>query len=853
MTRWRTYLLLGVLAVVALTAWRVNRRLKTPSPVDPARIAWTAKALPSVAFVLDASQALEYSVPDGSRVLRLLFNADLPPGILEEGLRADRPRRPRPYRVEIEETDYRGRLLARRTWTFLADVTPYRDPVDKGLRASLFYLDRDSVPSSTREILLEVREPQRVQGVRLKLLPSDGDVRDVIVRAYSPIAASPTRLGHGWDRLADPIRAQLLAGNVYPEGLLREDEKRNLLSRPWEPLAPNSSWGPRPREVLVYQRLDALEAEPGTDYEPQGVKVDATRQAVIPLPRAGARVRLEVRAWPTPPARSSERMPVDTVDLHWVGAGPGQRSFRRLPWPDPILSLETPYEGGYLLLSASRPGFVRAWRRADQGEEEITPVPEQLGCALLEPGQELVYTLPPSLDRSLPFRLDLRRILTDPSGLTARIWVSRSQISERWPMLRAQGSPVTYELLDVSGRALQTGSLPVDQELSPFEALPPSFGSWRLALPATTTLLTPPAARHVKVSLKPGTVPVLVTAFDHAPDAPRLQVVPDDFFRFDTRESRIPDWFPVRPEGVELLTRHKRWVPLRTQPLPEVGAEAALEEPFELDPLRPLDGIPARELMAPNEMKGLPPREDGLTSYFREIRPGREELLTFRARAGVQALRPSLLWMAPKSPASGTLSLDGLPQVQFKTLAPFQEVLLPPIAPGARRLHLEAGGRVFVSHVWPSPQDWVKRLGHPIGPGQVRSFAHTRPASLREGLTLRFCAAAAPGKEAVLALRILGPVPPTGSLHPSLTATERRFRFRLEPGRAAHLLHGAAPTLAQGPLLPVNLGPDLPPGAYRLECRLESGTAGFLSISRSQRGSRPKTLMDRDAILGEAP
>lgn len=843
-----------VLAGLGGVGLRAYLRRAPEAPVLGDRMAWISGAAPSVAFVLDGDHRLEYSVPGKVEQIRLLINANLKPGVLEEGLSPEKPRKARSFRLELEERDSRGRTLNRQEWRFLAPVSAYRDPEQGQLRSALFFVDRDWVPSNGSEVMLEGLRSRRVSSIRLRVLETDPEILDLIVRAYSPVAGTDV---HQWDRLADPVRTQLLSGNVYPEGLLRQEEKENLLARTWQPLAPNSPWGRSPLQRQVYQVLAPLQAEAGADYKPQGLRIDPTRLGVFHLPMAGGRFRLKALAWE--PRGAGQPDPY--LKLHWVGPGLGNQSSHRIPWPEDELTLETSYAGGFLIVEANRPGSIRAWGRGAAGEVEITPAPDTLGCTLLNPGQTVAFAVPPPEGDPIAFRLDVRQILAHPDAGTVRPWRFRSQITARWPVLRKGASCVWYEILDGEGRRLQRGRLPVDPWLSPLEELPESFATARVSLPASTAMLLPAAAREIRVSLEPEphSAPppaILVSGYGRPQALPHVRNLPEDFFLYDTRETRLPEWYAQEPNRQEELIREKRWIGLRTQYLPDALDEGLLTGPYELDPLNPVEASLAREILVPRREAGLLPREDGLSSYFRELIPEGMNQVELHARAGIRNLRPSLLRIGGAGSATQmSLECDDsvLPRIPVGGVV--QETLLPPLAPGPHRFRIRTpqGGRCFLSHQWPGPTDWSKRVAYAWRPGHAMVFRHARTSRQPESMTLGFFAPKGAGGEAVIKLKLTGVAPSVGTLLPVLTRTERRFRIRLEPGREAFLLAGDGAPLGVFPLVALPFGPDLPAGNYRLECTLESGPVGFLTLSRAQAGVRPKSLVDQETLIGARP
>lgn len=834
----------------AWAGWTLYRKPSRTTPI-PERVGWTSTATPSVAFVLASANRLEYSLPGGTGRIKLLLNANLPAGTLSVRS-AEQPPGPSPFQVEVELLDRSGTVQMKRTWDFLADIQAYRDPSSGQLRSRMFYLDRDGVPSITCEIGLELPQVQRPRALRLRLVQADSAIQDLIVRAYCPETGSENLQAHGWDRLADPLRAQLLSGNVYPEGLLRDQEKRNLLSTIWKPLAPNSSWGPRPEQRQVYQVLENLMPEPGAAYEPSGLKLDSSRQGVLHLPMAGGRFRIRITAKEA--SANHEEPPF--LRLHWIGPGPGHLQSRTHPWRGETLEVRSLYPGGYLIAESNRAGYLRAWQIQPTGEQEITPEPEQLGCVRLEAGEEVDFAVHP--EGPIPFRIDLRQMLPRPDLRTVRTWIYRDQITARWPILDPNRSRAAYRIHDASGKVIAQGKLPLDPWLSPLEDLPAAFSPARVSLPATTTLLIPQAARRVTVRHETSegpTPPILVAAFNRPADLPRLRTLPDDFYRFDTRETRVPAWFTVTPENLDGWLRGKRWALLRTQSLPDAGDDGLLSGAYEIDPLPPETGLTAQEVLAPRPRQTLPARVEGLPSYYRELRPGTEHLLALRGFPEQKALRPSLLRIGPPPTAPELVEWNGRLLPAFSPGAPIQERLLPPVPPGTRPLRIpgQGTGRYFVNHLWPGPGDWIRRPAYRCGTGRTLAFLHERKGWIEESLNLSGFIPAATASSVVVRLRLVGPGPAPALPLPGLTQTDRRFRLHPQSDEMGILLDGASSALLVMPTAALVLGSDLPPGRYRVECTLESGPASYLALSRSQKDWRPKTLETQEPLIGRTP
>lgn len=841
----------GALVLLVLcAAWPFIRRPPQTTPI-PERVGWTSSATPSVAFALNSANRLEYSLPGGTGRIKLLINATLPPDVLSAG-GLEPPGKPRPFQVEVELLDRSGTVRMKQTWDFLAEVQVYRDPSSAQLRSRMFYLDRNGVPSTTCEIGLELPQIQRLRTLRLKLVQADPAIQDFIVRAYCPETGSRNLQAHGWDRLADSIRAQLLSGNVYPEGLLREQEKRNLLSTIWKPLAPNSSWGPRPEQRQVYQVLENLLPEPGAAYEPSGLKLDSSRQAILHLPMAGGRFKLRIAA----SEAMTNRGKPSVLRLRWVGPGPGNLQFRTHAWTGETLEVESPFPGGYLIAESDRAGHLRAWQIHPSGAQEITPEAEHLGCVRLEVGEEVHFAVHP--EGPLPFRIDLRQILPQPDLRTVPMWIYRDQITARWPTLDPHRSPASYRIHDATGKVIAQGKLPLDPWLSPLEDLPAAFSPARVSLPAATTLLLPATARRVSVRHEPSERPtpsILVSAFNRPADLPRLRTLPDDFYRFDTRETWVPTWFTLAPENLDGWLRSKRWTLLRTQSLPDAGDDGLLSGAYEIDPLPLETALTAQEILTPRPPQALPARGEGLPSYYREIRPGKEQLLALRGLPEQKALRPSLLRIGPSPTAPVSVEWNGRLLPVFFPGAPIQERFLPPVPPGTRTLKIpdHGTGRYFVNHLWPEPGDWLRRQAYRCGTSRTLVFLHERKGRIEESLNLGAFVPTDAASPVVIRLRLIGPGPASGLPLPSLTSTDRRFRLLPQTNDKAILLDGASTTLLSMPTAALPLGSDLPPGRYRVECTLESGPASYLTLSRSQKGWRPKTLMTQEPLIGRTP
>lgn len=868
-------LFIGALLILTLGAgagWGVraiHRHLLATRAFSGRKLKWAKSSSTSPVYVMAKDQWLEFGIPMGCPGFRLLSNASLPPGAIEESLLPGAFEHRKPYDIEVQVLDWTGKVMHSETHSYLSHVSVYQDPDSGTFRSSAFYLDNDWVPANGCEILIDFKALQHPRTLRARLVSADPSIHEVVLRTYTPRSLQDRRLDYEWNRLPEASKTLMASGNVYPYDLLRENEKRNLLQNLWEPVPPNSTWGHTPASHDLYTLLDQTASQAAEDFQPFGPFTDPAHTAFIPLPMNGGQIRLE--------CTMIERMsaPSGKVRVTWVGRGPANRAESIHPLTATLTRLEASYEGGFLLVDADRKCFVRAFLKQSKGEREITPPVSWMPHYIVKPGQALEYELCGDGAEPTPLRLDLRQPLGNG---------------------RSKDLKASYAFLDQNGRVLKSGPLPLSREIGPWDNLP-KF--WDIPLISDTNsafFRVPLGAARIRISVVTGSeakdqktftalsrrseasaanhphLPtargelndeglglaktwaqdqdlLLVAVFNRPANLVKEYHLPEDLYFFESQwgKTALPEWFPLMPVDSEELKRSQRWVMMQTQQRPEDPDEELLAGRFEWQELKPTSHWRGHQILAPWD-NTLPAREESTTTSYRELHNGLETPIEFSALTGMNLLRPSLVRVGGHGPASFQIDLDGTLWRKGEFSGAAQEVILPPVTKGKHRVKVitEGGGRLYLNWIWPRQGDWTKHLGCKVSGDETLTFDYDRPKAIDEMLGVRFYGSAVQPGVCRIRISVQGPKPPVGSPLPYWSLPERLYTIKTGIGERWPVLDTKGETVDKGIVFGIRLGAELPAGRYKVVCRMEDASSGYIVLSSATPGLRTKALFHQE-------
>ncbi|MEO5331501.1 MAG: hypothetical protein H7839_05710 [Magnetococcus sp. YQC-5] len=582
------------------------------------------------------------------------------------------------YALEWEALDHAGQVLRHSVHHLRTGLSLFK--VGAEVHPGAFYLDHDLEPLDGAVTQLDVGDLAGLHQLRIRLATRDADLTDVVVRLYTPEEESEHRLGVVWQRMNDRQKELLSRGNLFFHDLLTEEEKRNLLRRPWKPLAPAGWEGTDYRTRPIYSVQDDVIQRTEPPALPAGVISGPGQIGVIPLPEAGGRVRL---TWaPLPEVQTSDlskHNPAPGITLRWIGLNPSQRGSQVIPWDPGVWHGKL--QGGMLEIESNHPASFRAFLDAETGLE-ITPQPAKVRGYRLLAERPVQYAINHVNTQPTPFRLDVRMV------------AEATRLDES-----LQPPAVVYHLLDKDGQVVEKGcQIPV-LSWSLYDRLPDQR---RVSDPLVLHFLLPSNVVSFKVfSSGVSSVELLVAGSTRPAEWPWVRRMPEERFDYDNKEiNHHRAWFPVRPEGFDQMIQRQETllVTLQSRP-PEVDLDLAAGR-YLWTELRPEGAWLGRRLLTPRTAD-QPIRFETLPILFQPLVP--KKSIRLRFDDGVAS--SMLVWKRRvATPFPLSLSVDGTPFFAATLAGTTGFVELPTIGKGVHRITLQApeSGYYYINGAAPS-------------------------------------------------------------------------------------------------------------------------------------------------------
>ncbi len=807
--------LLGVAVFLALWGPRILSRLTgSAGGFDPyGRISQTFTAL---VYEIEKDNWLDFTVPPRTTV-KILSNAvTAKKNVPMSGSLL-------PYALRYQLLDKKGKVLKEKSYFHDASLTRYSEPGSGQTFSGSFFIPGDFVPMDGKFILLDLKA--RAPGthrIRIKLEQKARQISRVVLRLYWEKVFPEYKLKPLWERKTRESQQRLARGNIYPVELLYPRERRNLVRRQWEVMAPGGVPGKDFRRYKLYilKEHDGVpvyyQDNPFGEVIPYGQVLEPRWLGSVPLPPEGGRFRFHFSPLPVPRGHPPGLLKGDIV-LHWYGRAGEEQTETAVRWRDENLSHDISLEGGLVIVQA--PGYMvmRVFRLGDRGEpmEEVSPEPVLGRVYQCEPGFPVEYRVSQSGESATPFRFDFR-----------------------CPVPTMAGATVVYRFLDAGGKVIRKGEVPLDNVPSLFERIgngdPVSVRTRRyVRLPAGVS----------RIRFHSSGAAVFISASNRPPGLPKSIDVPSDYYAFTRRLDLEKDWFSLEPSNRKILQQNLKshMVSLRTPPPerdPDVLAGLYLWESFS-----PLGKARLRPLFITGQSpaSGEQRTESLAYVYTRLPRHRALDAALVEQKGPGAPVRPRLVYLrSRKSPNRLTLEMDGS-LMPFTLTGQQGEFILPPLEPGNHRWQIkrEAGVEIYLSHL-----DWTrsKQLNSSAQPLARRRLA---AEVTRRGLTFTFRKLRS---EETLSLQVFTPSQPGNAdnknnednnivspliLEAELSGLRSRVRdftgawtftrrvFRITPAPGSVPILGTPGDQADGgQVMFFPLGEDIPPGDYRLRVRL---------------------------------
>lgn len=820
------------LTVLAISLYWLSPALHLSNPFQQGRDTYKLELVklstPAITYQMPEQRWLEFHLDTGSSQIRVISSATVRDiALIKQAQQLD-PMKRWQYALQIEVLDKDNHVLLRQERHMRTNLSLYKDAQGREYTPA-FYLQDDRVPLASMILRLNFTGLASPDRIRLRLLSKDADIIDVVARVYMPQKMTQRKVSYLWQRLSEKAKSSLAVGNVYPTELLTEKEKRALMLNTWQPVGPDGHQSDY--QKWDYYVLQENEGEVINDVvPPAGMPISAQLNGIIALPEDGGIFRLHFEPMPGILATQSE------IQLKWAGASAFQRQTIKLHWKGQSLDHTLALGGGMLEIMTESNLVVRAFQiNKNAAEVEITTPPQYLRTYVATPAHAAEYNIAHVLNAATPIKIDLR-------------YMTPAQITNN-----SRSISVKYALLDDSNNLIKQDVITISNPDTRYDSLINDHSGAHLSEPSTYYFLLPANVSKLRLSATDENAPALVSVYSRPLNLPHSYRSPEDQFDFDAQGKRINAWFALKPDNNVQLLSTNATVLLTVQSRPPKEKPELLTGNYFWEDFHPLGNWLGRLILAPQE-QGTPFRTEALPATYQIIPQNRNITVNIPAYESLHTLTPNLTWVRPQeSPAEFDLFIDDHLHQSGKIAGRNGEINLLPLNIGVHQLRLEtnAGGKIFINHIRPTTQAYIKRLANQLQ-GELQ-FEIQRDTLNEETISASLFQHSASKTRSQLKINVQAPIPPSLTPVIAWVFPVRQFDVRPESHAAVTVFSTQGNLTDVGQSFFIQLPEGAPTGLYRFSVKLQSGSGGYLLLSRLTPGIKPtrRILHESDVITYE--
>ena len=809
-----------LLALAAALAWRWGPPLWSDARERALRHVGATSQLrdsdAGLTFLARGAAALEFPLHAGQRQVRVITNANVPAASGKSAPAA--ALQPLAYTIEYTLLDANGRELRRGRYHLRSRLTLWRE-ADGTPRTTGRYIDPALLPLDSQNLVLGLGEVPDARTLRLRVVEQAAPIADIGLRCYQREPVPDYRVQREWQRMSREQREKAARGNVYGAAQLRDAEIRNLIVNAWQPVAPRGVAGVDYVSRVIYMPEDTSELVLDLPTVAPGLPVGPEQRAVLILPAAGARLRLQW-AWLAPTAAGQP------AEVRWYGEAGAERTWLA-PGGTDGAALELDLPPGLVEASAPVAAVLRAFALEATGATEITPEPT-LVRAYPFAGRGIEFAISHAGAAPTPFRLDLRGPVTAGAAGT-----------------RALGADL--ELLDAQGHVLATAPVAGERGVSLYDRVDDLQDTTvRVSDELSSHFELPAEVARVRVLPRGGDASLLANAYTRPADLVRTLRVPEDGAQAPDDGLRQPLWFSLQPVDAPARMSRGDIRYVTVQPRPPVRDPLLAAGTYAWDDLVPLGRPLGRALLTPRE-SGAPARVEQLMANFRPLPANRERDLDFIGDVGATEVAPTLLCLrGAREPAALVVEVDGQPVTTLDLPGRGGRLRLPTLTAGRHRLRVvgPTDTRCYVNQLWPEAGDVLRRFAYRFT-GRTLVYEYQRRGTGAEALNGRLYAPAGYAGRIALRVSVAGPALPAARALPEWTPRERRYDILPERSARVPVLETAGESTDAGRAFFLPFAAGMPAGRYRITVTREAGPASYLVLAQLTPGRFERRSLQR--------
>ncbi|MBM3300245.1 MAG: hypothetical protein FJY85_09850, partial [Deltaproteobacteria bacterium] len=629
------------------------------------------------------------------------------------------------------------------------------------------------------------------------------EIGGAVVRLYNLEPTSEFRLDRMWLRITPRQKEQLAIGHVYPPDLLSDQEKRNITSRLWIPVAPAGIAGRHYQERKIYVVKDIQGSPVEEPIIPAGIYVDERLLGTMPVPEGGKRVRLAIASLTQTSSPS-----LTDVTLRWYGPTLADRRSWSIHRRSQTEIQERFFQGGLLEISSQDPVTVRVAWPEEGSEVDATPENLYARTYVLHDEWEVKYAQFHVDGKPTPFRADF-------------LILSQVQIGRQYQ--------VRYAFLDNEHRALRSGTIGFEAFPSKYDRAILGFDQVLVSDPVSFFFNVPPTTSSVVFHCPE---PVLVNAFTRPPDLVKEMRVPEDFYReIPLSAEQDPIWFTVLPENHKELMRESRSVLLRTQLRPPQDDQDVLAGRFFWEDFWPTDSWAGQHILTPQDEDIPYQRQEALLTGCQKLSLGQPLELDIQSDKGLDVVRPIFVFLRPDTPGPFNIGMtvDGDQLYESEVTGSRGIIWLPPMRAGRHLVTIQAPSdcTILMNSVASAKPQHMLRFACLLSDKGL-NVEYVKRSDGDETLSMMFFSPFGETRRAVVRVRLKAHVPPEPGPLQGFTILDRRFTTRPSDLGPFPVLNSPGENVDGGQRLFFPIHGDIPEGRYLVRVDLEEGAGGYV-------------------------
>jgi len=754
----------------------------------------------SLVYQLKANNWLVFSIPENTDKLRVISNLNVKPFLVEPDIEQRWQ-----YAIHYQLLDNQNKVLIDKRYYHSTFLTKYQEKQEKQEKKfnTNYYAANNLIPLDGRLAALNFEQLSKAVKIKVKLEVLEPQAVDASIRIYVPSKIAEHRIGTLWLRMNVKERGALAKGSVYPESLLTETEKFNLLRHQWSPIGPQGvndrDYFARVLYGLADVGYDQVMARTSFSTELTG---DIDHPIVLPIQEVG-KVSVEFKELD---AELSGDVP---ITFHWFGRTIKDRWQKNITW-NGSMPIELAVEPGLLVVRSAIPLALKAFSLEQLSSNKYDITPELATSYSYYAGSWLDYKVRHVGKEPASIRVDVRQKIRGTDSVMPVV--------------------IKYEWLSSQYEILYKGELDLSMTSSLYDRLKPTEDNVQISDPERYYFKLPHKVKYLRIRAL--SEDVFINIYNQPANLIKNVVIN----KLKSSEES-PSWFVMKPGNVEELMLHKLVQAVSVQPRPP-ESDADLEQGLYLwEDFLPNQRASSYYILTPYDSNAF--RRETLASLYCQIPVNQKFKAKLLGKAFIKLLSPELVFIRAKvNEFKFSMTKNGSNLLKSSVIGKQGAFYLPKIGIGEQVFYLQASqaSQWYMNYISDcTGAQYLKRRTFKLNNKSRLTFNVFHQAGINEVFSGNFFARKHGDKFSKIKVIItpeqekkLGQY----SDYNDWTFTQRTYDIKHAQEEGSLVLMSNGRRVNSGESFFIPLKSDLPGGRYRIDVVLQEGDSGLMSLSK---------------------